>query len=155
MTSRCLSCLLVAVALFVAPAVPVQARPLGRQVYTVRIEGYVGTKPASTPLEVSWTVSLKGESYKLFVTKMKVLTGSVAYYDIIQALEPYQTALTIVGDDDQLDLFATAPAAQEISVTGVLQFTGSAHYLMVSKVDYIGPPPPGEKPLSADDPRLR
>jgi len=147
--------LLAAVALLAATAVSAQARPVGRQAYTVQIDGYVGTKPTSTPLEVSWTVSLKGEPYKLFVTKMKVLTGNTAYYNIIQALEPYQTAMTLVGDDDQLDLFATAPAQQQISVTGVLQFTGSAHYLMISKVDYIGSPPAGATPLSPDDPRLR
>jgi hypothetical protein len=124
-------------------------------VLSVRIEGYVGTKPADVPLQVSWIVSVKGELYDLHVSKMVVLTGNVAYYDIITALQPYRPALTVIGDDEQIDLFATAPANQEIMVTGFFQFAGGARYLMLSSVDYVGEveqtPPPTDATESAPD----
>jgi len=129
--------ILTLVGVTVAPA-PVQSR--GRQGYSVRLDGYVGTKPESAAVEASWTVSVKGDPYKLFVTKLRVLTGSVGYYDIINALKPYETAMTIVGDDEQIDLFATAPVAQKISVMGFMQFAGGARFFMISSVDYVGPP---------------
>jgi hypothetical protein len=133
----------------VSIAAPAQSRPLRREALSVRLDGYVGTKPDTTPVEVNWTVSLKGEPYQLFVTKLQVLSGDLAYYDIINALEPYKTALTIAGDDVQLDMFATAPAQQKISVMGFLQFGGGARYLMVSKVDYVESPPAAPRTPSA------
>lgn len=117
----------------------------------MRLDGYVGTRPESAPIEAHWTVSLKGEPYEVFVTKLRVLSGNIAYYDIFTALEPYRTALTIVGDDEQLDRFATAPAEQKISVIGYMEFGGGARYLMISSVDYIGAPP-GEQATPASVP---
>lgn len=119
-----------------------EARPLRGEVFSVRIEGYVGSAPADTPVEVSWTLTLKGDPYELHVTKLQVLTGKIAYYDIITALKPYRPALTIAGDDADLDRFATAPADEKIAVMGFLQFVGGARYLMVSGVEYLGKPTP-------------
>jgi hypothetical protein len=133
--------ILTLIAVTVAPA-PVQPRV--RDGFSVRLEGYIGTKPDSAPVEASWTVSVKGDPYKLFVTKLVVLQGNIAYYDIINALKPYKIALTVVGDDEQIDLFATAPAGQKISVMGFMQFAGGARFFMISSVDYVGPPASAE-----------
>lgn len=116
---------------------------------SVRIDGYVGSKPEEVPIEVSWIVSVKGEMYDLHVGKLVVLTGDVAYYDIITALQPYRPALTVIGSDEEIDRFATAPTNQKISVTGFLQFAGGARYLMISNVDY--PAEPEQTPTVTTD----
>ena len=136
--------------LLTALAAPARSAPRDLEPYSVRLDGYVGTKPESAPVEATWTVSLKGEPLKLFVTRLEVLRGNVAYYELIQSLEPYRTALTIAGEDDQLDLFATAPADQKISVIGFMQFSGGARYLMVSQVDYVGAAPTAEPTPTAE-----
>lgn len=138
---------LATVLLLLTIAAPAQAGPLRRDAVSVRMDAYIGTKPDATPAEVKWTVSLKGEPYEVFVTKLVVLTGSIAYFDIINRLQPYSTALTVVGEDDQLDRFATAPAGQKISVTGFMQLGGGARYLMVSSVDYVDSPPTTATPV--------
>jgi hypothetical protein len=135
--------------LLLAAAMPAHSRPRGREAFSVRLDGYIGTKPESVPIEVKWTVSVKGDPYDLFVTKLRVLNGNIAYYDIINALEPYRTALTIVGDDEILDRFATAPAEQKISVIGFMEFAGGARYFMISSVDYVGSPPTAQKTPTA------
>jgi hypothetical protein len=134
-----------AACLLLAVSVDAAAARSFREVLSVRIEGYVGKQPADAPVEESWTVSLKGESYQLHVTKLQVLTGSVAYYDIFTQLKPYHPTLTIAGEDADLDEFATAPAGEKIEVMGFLQFAGGARYLMVSSVEALGEatPTPG------------
>lgn len=125
------------------------SRPLQKQVISVRVDGYVTSKPEEVPVEVDWTVRLKGEEYHLFVSKLQVLTGNVAYYDLITALKPYHPALTITGDDEQLDRFATAPRGQKVSVIAYMQFAEGSRYLMVSNVEYVG------EPTAADAPSVR
>lgn len=117
-----------------------------RQAYSVRIEGYIGRAPAEVPAEVVWTVSLGGRSYDLHVSRLQVLTGNIAYYDIIRALRPYRPAFTLAGPDDQLGLLAGAPAGQKVGVVGVLRFGGGARHLLVNRVELVGEPTPVAPP---------
>jgi hypothetical protein len=140
--------LLAVLLLLLAAPGPAQSRPLTKQPLSVRVDGYVTSKPEEAPFEVDWTVRLKGENYRLYVSKLQVLTGNAAYYDVIRALEPYRPALTIAGDDRQLDLFATAPHGQKISITGFIRFNGGARYLMISDIEYIGQPEAADAPTN-------
>ena len=144
--------LLLASLLLLATTVPAKSRPMPRDAFSVRLDGFVGAKPEDLPIEASWTVSLKGERYQLFVSKLQVLSGDLAYYDLINALKPYRPALTITGSDAQLDMFATAPPGQRVSVIAFVRFTGAARYLMISEIEYVGQPAPVE-PAAADSPQ--
>jgi len=59
--------LLLASLLLLATTVPAKSRPMPRDAFSVRLDGFVGAKPEDLPIEASWTVSLKGERYQLFV----------------------------------------------------------------------------------------
>ena len=141
--------LLLGLLLLPAGTTTARSQPMPRDAFSVRIEGFVGAKPEKPDIAADWTVRLKGESYELHVSKLQVLTGNIAYYDLITALKPYRPALTITGSDEQLDMFATAPPGQQVSVVAFIRLTGTTRYLMISEIEYVGTPTAVE-PTAAD-----
>lgn len=132
---------LAAVVLFVCFPV---GRAQGRHVapILVRIEGFVGAEPANLRPLVSWRVSDRRDTYDLHVTRLQVMSGNVANFNIISRLRPYRTAFSLAGDRQALETFAATPAGQQIAITGYLRIDRAARILMVNRVEPLGAPAP-------------
>jgi hypothetical protein len=102
---------------------------------SVRIEGYVGAKPSGVRLLASWKVNRGRDVYQLHVTKLQVLSGDTAYFNIISRLEPYPVAFALAGDSAALATFATTPPDHKIAIKGYLRLDVGTRILMVSTVE--------------------
>jgi hypothetical protein len=125
--------------LLLAP-LPVHARG-ARVPIAVQIEGYVGPQPPGVTLQTSWTVSVRGQQYRLHVATLRVLRGTVAYYNIISALRPYKVALQIYGSDDVLQALTGAAPSQKLLIDGNLRLHHGPGMLTVSSVRPLEAPP--------------
>jgi hypothetical protein len=115
-------------------------RAQGRHVapILVRIEGFVGAKPEGLRPRVNWRVSSGRNTYELHVTRLQVMSGNVADFNIITHLRPYRTAFSLAGDRQALEAFGATPAGQQIAITGYLRIDRAARILMVSRVERLG-----------------
>lgn len=102
----------------------------------IRIEGYVGKKPAGIVSEVDWVVSCGGKEYPFHITKLRVLVGDIGYTDIIAAARRYRIAFRLLGDEPTLHRFAHAPNAEPIAMTAYQRT--DARDLLVAQVEYLG-----------------
>src|SRR5215470_13198376 len=118
-----------------APGAQAQLRrPLGGP-YLVRIEGVLGAKlPGPLPL-TTWKVARGREIYELQVSKLRVLDGNIAYFTIVDRLEPYWPSFSIAGDDKAIEAFVTAPTGKPLVLMGYLRIDSAARVLMLSSID--------------------
>jgi len=112
------------------------------QLYVLRIEGYVGAKPDGLRPLVSWVVSRQQTKYDLHVTKLQVLSGNTAYFNIITFLRPYTPAFRLAGDSQALAAFADVPRDQPIAMIGSMRFSRSISVFMLSTVEPLAQPSP-------------
>jgi hypothetical protein len=84
----------------------------------LRVEGYVGAKPEGGTSLARWTIAVDGAPYTMHVTKLVPLGAQVAYWNIINQLEPLPITLTLYGDPTVLRRFIDTPSGQRISMTG-------------------------------------
>ena len=106
--------------------------------YLVRITGYLGPKLERPILLTSWKVNRGRDIYDLRVTKLDVLTGNIAYFNIVTALEPYSPAFEIAGDDTGVAEFVATPPGQTMVIIGSLRINPAARILMISTVERSG-----------------
>ena len=100
----------------------------------VRITGYKGPKLEKPILLTSWKVNRARDIYELRVIKLDVLTGNVAYFNIVEALEPYTPAFEIAGDNKAMAEFFAAADGEPFVMIGSLRF-GTNRILMLSTVE--------------------
>ena len=133
-----------ALALLVACAAPDRAAAQVRtdQIYMLRIEGFVGAKPAGLHPLVSWVVTHQQTKYDLHVTKLQVLSGNTAYFNIITFLRPYTPAFRLAGDSNALAAFADVPPKQPIVMIGSMRFSRSISVFMLGTVEPLAQPSP-------------
>jgi len=112
------------------------------QLYVLRIEGYVGAKPAGLHPQVSWVVSYQRDKYDLHVTKLQVLSGNTAYFNIITFLRPYTPAFRLAGDSQALAAFAATPPNQPIVMVGSMRFSHTISVFMLGTVEPLAHPSP-------------
>jgi hypothetical protein len=103
--------------------------------YLVRITGYLGPKLERPILLTSWKVNRGRDIYDLRVIKLDVLTGNIAYFNIVNALEPYSPAFEIAGDDKGVAEFVATPAGQPMVIIGSLRINPAARILMISTAE--------------------
>jgi len=84
----------------------------------LRVEGYVGAKPEGVTSLARWIIAVDGAPYTMHITKLLPLGAQVAYWNIINQLEPLPITLTLYGDPSVLRRFVDTPPGQRISMTG-------------------------------------
>ena len=113
----------------------------GTRSYRLKIYGYVGEKAAGVPALATWKLTADQKKLPFICDKIDVLTGNVAYFDIVRALEPYRNnAFSLKGD--AVKDFTSAPAKQRIVMEGVLTFGGAARIFLLSTVTALPSPTP-------------
>ena len=112
------------------------------QIYMLRIEGFVGAKPAGLRPLVSWVVRHQRTRYDLHVTRLQVLSGNTAYFNIITFLRPYTPAFRLAGDSKALAAFADVPPNQPIVMIGSMRFSRSISVFMLGTVEPLAQPSP-------------
>ena len=135
---------------WLALAAPASARPPGRlsaKPIRLRIEGYVGAKPADLVSEADWRVRCNGNVYEFHVAHLSVLVGDVGPMDIVAEVRPYPTAFTLHGTPEHLGVFTNAKAGQRLVLTGTTR-SGSRR-LALSQAEVI-PEPHTRKPAKSD-----
>jgi len=129
-----LACLAV---LLAAPAA--QARPLRKAApIHVRMQTYVGEKPADARPEFSWRVAFERKRYQLYITKMIVLTGSVMPLSIDSAVSMYPVQFQLIGEKTAVQQFLSTPPGQLVQISAYLRIDGISRYLML---DHVTPVP--------------
>ena len=109
----------------------------------MRVEGYVGTKPEGVTSLARWVVAIDGVQYTFHVIKLVPLGVDIAYWTILNKLEPLPVTLTLYGDPQLLREFIDAPAGMAIALTGNFEFGPGPATLMLSSVDPLPAPTPG------------
>lgn len=120
--------------LLLADAAPAQGRKLGLTPIFIRITGYLGAKRDKPILLTSWNVNRGRDVYAWRVIKLEVLSGNIAYFNIVEQLEPYDPAFNIAGDTRGIDTFIATPPGEIFTVMGYLRFDGGFRTLMIDTV---------------------
>lgn len=118
-----------------ASAAEAQRRQLSGP-YLVRITAVRGPRPASMralPL-ASWKVNRGRDIYEMQVTKLDVLTGNTAYFNIVNRLDFYSPAFSIAGDPKAVEAFINAPDGQALTMMGYLRIESANRILMLDSV---------------------
>lgn len=103
----------------------------------LRMEGFAGEKPAGVTADAQWTVSMRGERTPLTVVKLQVVSGGLAYYQVVNALSPYPTAFSIKGAAALLDMIAASSAEHPVLIVGALTMGPGARILQVGSVEAV------------------
>lgn len=136
----------VALLALLCPLAQAQVRRFGSAPITVRIEGFVGQKPAGAVTEATWVVRVQGEECTLQVMQLQVLAGNTAYFNIIEALTPYAYAFTVYGDAQALRTLTQAPPNQNIAIIANAQMAQLPGLLFISSIELLAEPTPTTLP---------
>jgi hypothetical protein len=110
---------------------------------SMRIEGYVGSKPEGVSTQATWRLRVHGkDDLVLHVTLLQVLTGDVAYFDVISALEFYPYAFAVYGPEESMQVLTQAAAGQKIGLLGTAQMSQLPGTLMLSSAELVMAPTP-------------
>jgi hypothetical protein len=122
-------------------AVSAAAGPIRPLPMRLRIEGYVGTAPAGVVSLARWVVAVGDRRYSLTVTKLQPgASAKVAYWDILNALEPLPIAMTLMGKRATLATFTGTPDGQKIALTGSFEWRRGPATLLLHDVEALGTP---------------
>ena len=108
----------------------------------LRIEGFVGTKPEGIKALERWVVAVGDARFVFHVTKLVPIGVDIAYWDILNRLEPLPVTLTLYGDPELVSKFTAAPAGVPIAVRGTLEFGPGPITLLLSTVEPLPWPTP-------------
>jgi hypothetical protein len=113
---------------------PAQARRDSLTPIVIRVTGYLGEKRDKPILLTSWKVNRGRDVYHWHVIKLEVLSGNLAYFNIVNQLEPYDPAFSIAGDTQGINAFINAPPGETIVVIGYLRLAAAIRTLMIDTV---------------------
>jgi len=85
--------------------------------FLVRLEGFVGPKPEGVKSLDRWVVAIDGVPYTFHVMLLQP-SVDIAYWNILNKLEPLPITLTLYGDPALLQRFIDTPAGQRIRMIG-------------------------------------
>ncbi len=119
---------------------------------TLRIEGFVGPLPKGVVPQATWVLRVEDQKATLRVTRLEVLTGDTAYFDIIAALEPYPYAFTVYGDGPALDALTRAGPGQMISLIATAQLAQLPGLLFISSIEAVTAATPEATPAATPAP---
>ena len=85
--------------------------------FLVRVEGFVGDKPEGVKSLDRWVVAIDGRPYTFHVMLLQP-SVDVAFWNILNKLEPLPITLTLYGDPALLQRFIDTPPGQRIRMIG-------------------------------------
>jgi len=129
--------------LLLALAVPAGAQVGSLLPVGVRIVGYVNAAPDGVRPDYTWHLNLKGQTYKLLITKLTVFEGGALPGDIDAALSPFQYQLMLAGDRVNLDRFLSTAPKEQVIVYAYLHLAAGARTFMLARVEPAPTPSPG------------
>jgi hypothetical protein len=137
-------CSALAVLLLLAGAAPAQGRRFSLTPIFIRITGYLGPKKERPILLTSWKINRGRTVYHLHVIKLEVLSGNIAYFNIVEQLEPYDPAFSFGGDNRAVEAFERAPPGETLVIMGYLRLDASIRTFMMDTVAplAVGSPTP-------------
>ena len=115
----------------------------------MRVEGYVGDKPEHVKSLARWVIAVDDRRFVLHVTRLRPIGTDIAYWTILNALEPLPVTLTLYGDPAVIAQFSQTPAAQPIAITGNFEAGPGPVTLMLRSIEPLpipSPAPTGTKP---------
>ena len=121
---------------------PAQARRVRRSPILAQIDCHIGAKPEVGTVLATWNVRVKKQVVTMYVTRLQVLNGNVAYYNIISAFEPYRVPFTIMGEAATLDRIVEAHKDQQLRMQGSFQLSTIPGTYFISTLDVQQPPTP-------------
>ena len=144
MSRAAIAVVLLSLVVGVLPATARRIRPMPLR---LRIEGYVGAPPTGVVALARWVVDVQGAQYTLTVTTLEPgASAKIAYWDIINALEPLPVAMTLFGKTATLAAFTHAAPGQQIAIDGAFELRRGPSSLLVNRVEPLGTPAPGATP---------
>jgi len=111
--------------------------------FLMRVEGFVGEKPEGITSLARWVVAIDGRQYPFHVTKLQPIGVDIAYWNILNFLEPLPVSLTLYGDPALLQRFTGAPPGTPIAITGNFQAGAGPVSLLLTTVEPLATPSPG------------
>jgi hypothetical protein len=130
------------------PVTRVHGQRFGALPITLRIDTFVGPKPAGLVPEVTWVVRVQGNEYTLQVMRLEVLAGNTAYFNIIQALTPYMYAFTVHGDARALATLTQASPGQQLGIIANAQLAQLPGLLFLSSIEPLAAPQAAPAPTT-------
>jgi hypothetical protein len=115
----------------------------------LRTTGYVGPKPEGVKSLARWVVAVGGAQYTIHLIELEPIGVDIAYWTILNRLEPLPIAMTVYGDAELLRRFTGAPAGVPMVLTGSFEFGPGPATLLLSSVEPAPVPSP-----SAETPTL-
>ena len=109
----------------------------------MRIEGFVGAKPAGVKSLARWVVAIDGARVTFHVTKLEPRGVDIAYWTILNQLEPLPITLTVYGDPLLLHKFREAAPGMPIAVVGNFVLGPGPATLLLESVDTLPWPTTG------------
>jgi hypothetical protein len=103
----------------------------------LRITGFIGTKPEGVKDLARWVVAVEGQQYTLHVTKLEPIGVDVAYWNILNRLEPFPVTLVLEGNKELLRQFTSAPPGTQLVITGNFDVGPGPATLLLSKVEPV------------------
>jgi len=121
-TQARLSASIASLALLALIAIAVSQRRSAAQIehpfpFLVRVEGFVGPKPEAVKSLARWVVAIDGRAYTFHVMLLQP-SVDIAYWNILNKLEPLPVTVTLYGDAALLQRFIDTPPGQRIRVVG-------------------------------------
>jgi hypothetical protein len=115
-----------------------------RRVFPIvmRVEGYVGEKPEHVTSLARWVVAVRDKQFVLHVTTLQPIGSDIAYWTILNALEPLPVTLTLYGDAELIGQFSSTPPGQPIAITGNFEAGPGPVTLMLRSIEPLPNPSP-------------
>jgi hypothetical protein len=107
-----------------------------------RITGFVGAKPEGVKSLARWVLAVGGTQFDFHVTKLEPIGVDIAYWTILNRLEPLPVTATLYGDAELVRQFTSAPPGTAILVTGNLELGPGPVTWLLTKVEALPPPAP-------------
>jgi hypothetical protein len=111
--------------------------------FLLRIEGFVGQKPEGIKSLARWVMALNGNQYTFHVTKLQPIGVDIAFWNIINSLEPLPVTLTLYGDPGLVQRFTQTPAGERIAILGNFQAGPGPVTLLLGAIESLATPAPG------------
>jgi hypothetical protein len=127
-------------------AISAAARPGRPMPLQLRIEAFVGAPAPAVTALAHWTVSVSGKEHTLTVMKLQPIGADVAYWTILNALEPLPVAMTIVGPAALRRELTHTPPGQLVALRGAFELRRGPSMLLLSGLEPLGTPIPVPTP---------
>lgn len=110
------------------------------------VAGYVGVKPEGVKAQARWVIAVGERHVTLHVTELRPIAIDIAYWTILNALEPLPITFTLYGDAAVVERFSGAPAGAKLSMLGALHMGPGPVTFLLDSIGVTAPPDVDDTP---------